>query len=48
MRPETAVRSAPFDQPGGGRVAVKVVTHIGMEMTTVVDLPANPDMPPCS
>ena len=39
MRPETSVRSAPFDPPDGGRGAVKVVTHTGMEMTTVVDLP---------
>ena len=34
----TAVRSAPFDPPARGRVAVKVITRTGMEMTSVVDL----------
>ena len=34
----TAVRSAPFDPPERGRVAVKVITRTGMEMTSVVDL----------
>ena len=29
----TAMRSAPFDPPGRGRIAVKVVTATGMEMT---------------
>ena len=33
----TAVRSAPFDPPASGKIAVKVVTHTGMEMTAVVD-----------
>ena len=34
----TALRSAPFDLPERGRVAVKVVTATGMEMTTVQEL----------
>ena len=34
----TAVRSAPFDPPERGRVAVKVITRTGMEMTSVVDV----------
>ena len=29
----TAMRSAPFDPPERGRIAVKVVTVTGMEMT---------------
>ena len=37
----TAVRSAPFDPPERGRVAVKVITRTGMEMTSVVDLDAS-------
>ena len=37
----TAVRSAPFDPPARGRVAVKVITRTGMEMTSVVDLDAS-------
>ena len=28
-----AMRSAPFDPPERGRIAVKIVTSIGMEMT---------------
>ena len=36
----TAVRSAPFDPPQGGTIAVKVITHTGMEMTAVEDLDA--------
>ena len=42
----TAVRSAPFNPPERGRVAVKVITRTGMEMTSVVDLghsEASPD-----
>ena len=31
----TAMRSAPFDPPDKGRIAVKIVTATGMEMTTV-------------
>ncbi|MDE0160714.1 MAG: hypothetical protein OXL98_03180 [Acidimicrobiaceae bacterium] len=31
----TAMRSAPFDPPERGRIAVKIVTATGMEMTTV-------------
>lgn len=31
----TAMRSAPFDPPGRGRIAVKIVTATGMEMTAV-------------
>ena len=31
----TAVRSAPFDPPKRGRIAVKIVTATGMEMTAV-------------
>ena len=38
----TAVRSAPFDPPERGRVAVKVITRTGMEMTSVVDLDGAP------
>ena len=38
----TAVRSAPFDPPQRGRVAVKVITRTGMEMTSVVDLEGAP------
>ena len=33
----TAMRSAPFDPPERGRVAVKIVTATGMEMTSVRD-----------
>ena len=29
----TAMRSAPFDPPERGRIAVKIVTATGMEMT---------------
>ena len=31
----TAMRSAPFDPPDRGRIAVKIVTATGMEMTAV-------------
>ena len=31
----TAMRSAPFDPPERGRVAVKIVTATGMEMTAI-------------
>ena len=31
----TAMQSAPFDRPERGRIAVKVVTATGMEMTAV-------------
>lgn len=34
----TAMRSAPFDPPQRGRIAVKIVTTTGMEMTTVRDV----------
>ena len=34
----TAVRSAPFDPPERGRVAVIVITRTGMEMTSVAEL----------
>ena len=34
----TTVRSAPFDPPERGRVAVKVFTRTGMEMTSVGEL----------
>ena len=34
----TAMRSVPFDRPERGRVAVKIVTATGMEMTTVQEL----------
>ena len=34
----TAMRSAPFDPPERGRIAVKIVTATGMEMTSVRDL----------
>ena len=30
-----AMRSAPFDPPERGRIAVKIVTATGMEMTAV-------------
>ena len=33
----TAMRSAPFDPPERGRIAVKIVTATGMEMTAVRD-----------
>ncbi len=36
----TAMRSAPFDPPQCGRIAVKIVTTTGMEMTTVRQLDA--------
>ena len=36
----TAMRSAPFDPPERGRIAVKIVTATGMEMTAVRDLGA--------
>ena len=31
----TAIRSAPFEPPERGRIAVKIVTATGMEMTAV-------------
>ena len=34
----TAMRSAPFDPPERGRIAVKIITATGMEMTSVVQL----------
>ena len=34
----TAVRSAPFDPPERGRVAVIVITRTGTEMTSVAEL----------
>lgn len=34
----TAVRSAPFDPPNRERVAVRVVTRAGMEITGVAEL----------
>ena len=34
----TAMRSGPFDPPERGRIAVKIVTATGMEMTAVRDL----------
>ena len=36
----TAMRSAPFDPPERGRIAVKIVTATGMEMTAVRDTTA--------
>ena len=38
----TAMRSAPFDRPERGRIAVKLITRTGMEMTSVVDLNGAP------
>ncbi len=38
----TAMRSAPFDPPKRGRIAVKIVTTTGMEMTTVRQLDNRP------
>ena len=35
----TAMRSAPFDPPERGRIAVKIVTATGMEMTTTRETP---------
>lgn len=35
----TAMRSAPFDPPDRGRIAVKIVTATGMEMTTTRETP---------
>ena len=40
----TSMRSAPFEVPASGRIAVKIVTTTGMEMTAVLDLAA-PDAP---
>ena len=37
----TAMRSAPFDPPERGRIAVKIVTATGMEMTAVRQLGDN-------
>ena len=34
----TAMRSAPFDPPERGRIAVKIVTATGMEMTATRDV----------
>lgn len=34
----TAMRSAPFDPPERGRIAIKIVTATGMEMTTTREL----------
>lgn len=34
----TAMRSAPFDPPGRGRIAVKIITATGMEMTAVQEV----------
>ena len=42
----TAVRSAPFDPPESGKIAVKVVTHTGMEMTAVEELVKAADASP--
>ena len=42
----TAVRSAPFDPPKRGRIAVKVITRTGMEMTTVDEIAEHPDSQP--
>ena len=36
----TAMRSAPFDPPERARIAVKIITTTGMEMTTVKDIDA--------
>ena len=38
MEALTSMTSAPFDRPERGRIAVKVVTATGMEMTTVRDI----------
>ena len=38
----TSMRSAPFEVPASGRIAVKIVTTTGMEMTAALDL-ADPD-----
>ena len=40
----TAMRSAPFDRPERGRIAVKVVTATGMEMTAVRNAQRSCDM----
>ena len=40
----TAMRSAPFDRPERGRIAVKVVTATGMEMTAVKNAQRSCDM----
>ena len=40
------MRSAPFDPPERGRVAVKIVTATGMEMTTVCELIGSYSSPP--
>ena len=37
----TAMRSAPFDPPERGRIAVKIVTATGMEMTAVKETPSH-------
>ncbi len=37
----TAMRSAPFDPPDRDRIAVKIVTATGMEMTTVCQISAD-------
>lgn len=37
----TAMRSAPFDPPERGRIAVKVVTATGMEMTATRETPTD-------
>ena len=37
-----AMRSAPFDPPELGRIAVKVVTATGMEMTAVSTVGESP------
>lgn len=34
----TSLRSAPFDPPDAGRIAVKIITTTGMEMTSVKQL----------
>ena len=34
----TSMQSAPFDPPAGGRIAVKIVTTTGMEMTATINL----------
>ena len=38
----TAMRSAPFDPPEKGRIAVKIVTATGMEMTAVQHIEDSP------
>ena len=37
----TAMRSAPFDRPERGRIAVKIVTATGMEMTALSQIEAS-------